>query len=537
MLDILLVFPPLGNHEHAHIGLPLLKGYLNKNGHSSCTIKDYNVEIMDKLIRDFMSGDTKVLFSKNSKNVSKNYTLAQEILRGRNQSDKLKTSWATDMIYRYMAVAGECISTVSFDPVTFKDVEKEFNCVEKETGDNPVYKYIREVIVPDILAKKPSVIGFSLIYASQVLYTLSICRQVRKVDPNIKIFFGGPIASIFWRAFMNSLTFAPYFDGIIREQGEVPVLSLCDYWLKKKGSIEQVPNLVYRDEEGTVKENPIGENCPMDDIPMPDFTDMPLELYSYPKLPFQMTRGCYWGRCSFCGHRGCNSKYMVANKSKVVSELKTLMEMHDIRMFHFADDAILPKYFVDVARMIIDEKLDIVYSVFLRTEKGFTKENCKILFESGLRSVLFGIESANSRILKRMEKGMNVETMKKVLRNFMEAGISNHLSCIIGFPTEEKHEAYETIQFLLDNKDIYHKAYLTPFGLFSDMVDQPEKFSIEEVDIYNPLRHDMEGYVAFEYAYNRNQGMSVEEYLEVLREGRKLINSVPPGANYFSKSL
>ncbi|SCY95895.1 B12-binding domain-containing radical SAM protein [Alkaliphilus peptidifermentans] len=536
-MDIVLVFPPLGNHEHAHIGLPLLKAYLNKYGHSSSIIKDYNVEIMDKLIRDFMSGDTKTLFSKNSKNVSKNYTLAQEILRGRNQSDKLKTSWATDMIYKYMAVAGDCISTVGFDPISFKAVEEEFLNVNEEAENNPVYKYIREAIVPDIIEKKPSIVGFSLTYASQVLYTMSICRQVRKINPNIKFFFGGPIASIFWRAFMKSSAFAPYFDGIIREQGEVAVLKLCDYWIKKKGRMDEIPNLAYRDEEGIIKENPIGENCPMDDIPMPDFSDMPLELYAYPKLPFQMTRGCYWGRCAFCGHRGCNSKYMVANKKKVVDEIKALKEQHDIRMFHFADDAILPKYFVDVAKLITDEGLDIVYSVFLRTEKGFSKENCQILFKSGLRSVLFGIESANTRILNLMEKGMDTNTMKQVLRNFMEAGISNHLSCIIGFPTEEKHEAYETLQFLLDNKDIYHKAYITPFGLFSDMVDQTERFSIEKVDIYNPLRHDIDGYVAFEYSYNRNQGMSVEEYLEVLKEARKLIDSVPPGANYFSKSL
>ena len=492
---------------------------------------------MDRLIREFMVGDTKKLFSKNSENVSRNYTLAQEILRGQTQSDKLKTSWATDMIYKYMAVAGECISTISFDPVTFDAVEQEFNRVDQESGDNPVYKYIKDVIVPDIISHNPSVIGFSITYASQVLYTLSICRQVRKLNPKIKIFFGGAIPSIFWRAFVNRPAFAPLFDGIIREQGEKGVLGLCEHWLHGNGSLDQVPNLVYRDENGEVRENPIGENCHMDDIPIPDFSDMPLELYAYPKLPFQMTRGCYWGRCAFCGHRGCNSKYLVTNKDKVVSELKALKERHGIRLFHFADDAILPRYLVDVAKKIIDEKLDIVYSVFLRTEKGFNKENCKILFNSGLRSVLFGIESANSRILKMMEKGMDVNTMKEVLRNFKEAGISNHLSCIIGFPTEERHEAFETIQFLLDNQDIYHKAYLTPFGLFSDMVEQTDKFSIEDVNIANPLRHDMEGYVAFEYAYKRTKGMSVEEYLEVLREGRKLINSVPPGANYFSKSL
>lgn len=536
-MDLLLIFPPLGNHENAHIGLPLLKSYVAANGYTSCEIKDYNVELMDKLIRKFMSGDTSVLFNKRSKNINQNYTRAQEILRGKNESDKLKTGWATDMIYRYMSIAGDCIAKISFDPVTFKSVEEEFQKNERMTSDNTIYRYIEDVIVPDILCKNPKVIGFSITYASQVLYTLHICREIRRKQPSIKIAFGGAISSIFWKAFLHSSVISPYFDVIMRGEGEVPLLKLCDCWLKNIGTLADVPNLVYLTESGELQENEMGKNCPMNDIPMPDFSDMPLEKYAYPKLPFQMTRGCYWGKCAFCGHRGCNSSYMMATKEKVVHNLLALKEKYGIRLFHFADDAILPQYFVDVAKILIKEKVDIVYSVFLRTEKGFTKENCEILFKSGLRSVLFGIESGNARILNLMEKGMDTDNMKKVLRNFKEAGISNHLSCIIGFPTEEKEEAYDTIRFLLDNKDIYHKAYITPFGLFSDMVNQIEKFEIEDVDVYNPLRHDKKGYVAFEYSYTRKKGMSVEEYLEVLDEARGKIDSVPPGANYFSKSL
>lgn len=537
VLDLLMIFPPMCNHEHAHIGLPLLKAYLAKQGYDSCTIRDYNVLIMNRLISGFMSGEKRKLFSEKGHNVARNYQLAWKILKGENASDKLKTTYAADMIYRYLAIAGECISEISFDPISLDDVEKEFERTGKVVVDNPVYKYINEEVIPEIIKLKPRVLGFSVTYASQVLYTLEICRKVKRINPDIKIFLGGAISSIFWKAIMNRRSFSAYFDVIIREQGEGPLHSLMDFWIRKKGSIERIPNLVYRDGNNQILCNPIGANTQMESIPLPDFSDLPLELYAYPKLPYQMTRGCYWAKCAFCGHRGCNNTYLVSDKKKVVSELKYLKETYGIRMFHFVDDAILPRYFVDIAKLLIKDKIDIVYSAFLRTERGFTKENCKILFKGGLRSVLFGIESGNKRILNMMEKGLDTNTMKEVLKNFKDAGISNHLSCIVGFPTETREEAMETISFLLENRQIYHKAYLTPFGLFSDMVHNPERFSISQVDINNPLRHDLDGYVSFEYAYRRNEGMSVEEYLQVLKEGRELIGSVPPGANYFSKSL
>lgn len=536
-MDLMMIFPPLCNHEHAHIGIPLLKSYITSKGYEECTSRDYNVVIMDRFLSGIMTGEKKTLFGSTKQDVLTNYRTGQRILKGETATDRLKTTWAGEMIYRYLSIAGDCISKLSFDPISMDKVEEEFLRTENIVVDNPVYQYIEEEVVPEILSINPKVLGFSITYASQVLYTLEICRKLRAVRPEIKIFFGGAIVSIFWQAFVHRPSFAKCFDVIIREQGEVALFQLMEFWTKGAGSLQTIQNLVYLDVCGDVKYNPIGGNISMNLIPLPDYSDFPIDAYAYPKLPYQMTRGCYWGKCSFCGHRGCNNTYLVANKDKVVAELKELRERYGVRMFHFVDDAILPRYLVDIANRIIDEKIDIIYSAFLRTEKGFTKENCKVLFQSGLRSVLYGIESGNARILKMMEKGLTTETMKEVLKNFHDAGVSNHLSCIVGFPTETREEAQETFQFLLENKDIYHKAYLTPFGLFSDMMEDKEKYSLDEVDINNPMRHDIEGYVGFEYDYKRNEGMSIEEYLQVLKEGRELIESVPPGGNYFSKSL
>lgn len=533
MDGVLLAFAPLGNHEHPHLGLPLLKAYLSDHGISRCILRDYNVVIMDRIMVDLMTGDKKVLFGKGDTDVLRLYRGAKEIMRGCTSSDKLKSGWAMDFISNYLRIAGGCIGEISFDPVSFSAIEEEFQKTDMNASNNKVIEYIRDEVVKDILEYNPRVLGFSLIFASQIYYTFLICREVRKWKPDIKIVFGGPQVSLFWKAFINSKIFTPYFDVIVKEQGESAILSLCNYWINGIGSLENIPNIIFKDGILSYKVNPIGANIEMDHVAIPDFRDMPLELYSYAKLPYMMTRGCYWGRCAFCGYRGSHNKHLTSSKEKIINDIKTLKERHNIRIYHLMDDAIAPSYLLDVANEIIKTELDITYAAFLRTERAFTKEVCDVLCKSGLKAVLFGLESANQRVLDTMDKHMDLSTMVEVLSNFKNAGISNYLSCIIGFPTETKSEAYDTIRFLEERKDLYYKAYITPFRLLSDMVDCPEKFSMDSIDFTNPVRHDKNGYVSLEYSYRVNEGMSIEESLEVMREARIRVNSVPPGPIFF----
>ena len=40
----------------------------------------------------------------------------------------------------------------------------------------------------------------------------------------------------------------------------------------------------------------------MGTLPPPDYDGLPLEKYFAPELvlPYDPTRGCYWGKCTFC---------------------------------------------------------------------------------------------------------------------------------------------------------------------------------------------------------------------------------------------
>ena len=178
--------------------------------------------------------------------------------------------------------------------------------------------------------------------------------------------------------------------------------------------------------------------------------------------------------------------------------------------------------------------MKIRYDAYLRLDKGFTEDVCRLLGKSGLKNVLFGFESANQRMLDFMKKGNTPENMLAVLKNMKKAGIQNILSCLIGFPTETREEAWESIEFLKKNKAWYYWVYIVHFGLISDMCNHGDLYGLYDIDYTQLIRYDDSGFAALGYPYKTNIGMTVEEAYQVIKEGREALNITIFEDNFFS---
>ncbi len=87
-----------------------------------------------------------------------------------------------------------------------------------------------------------------------------------------------------------------------------------------------LPNLIYRDDSGIHANKDV---CSEDlsKLPPPDFEGLPLEKYFVPKLilPYLATRGCYWGRCTFCDHfQGYVEGFRTMQVDQIVEEIRFL---------------------------------------------------------------------------------------------------------------------------------------------------------------------------------------------------------------------
>lgn len=86
-----------------------------------------------------------------------------------------------------------------------------------------------------------------------------------------------------------------------------------------------------------------------------------------------------------------------------------------------------------------------------------------------------------------MQKGINIDTAKKVLYDCYNAGLGVDLQMMVGLPTETVEEALETVTFLIENRRIiqlvtFNVYYLTPGCL---VYENPARYGIAPQD--NPL--------------------------------------------------
>jgi radical SAM superfamily enzyme YgiQ (UPF0313 family) len=307
--------------------------------------------------------------------------------------------------------------------------------------------------------------------------------------------------------------FKIYFDSAVLKEGELPLLKLTESISKGK-TLEDVPNLLYYN-NGKIHSNEILPSEDINSLPTPCFDGLPFNLYLNPELvlPILASRGCYWGKCAFCSHRqSYQGHYQNRSPAKLVNDLQELSQKYNVRHFAFSDEAISPSCISDLADEIINKGINnIRCSSNVRFERQFTPELCEKIYKAGFRLLYFGLESGCNRVLDHMQKGTNKDLAIEVCKNVYNAGIWDHVYCFLGFPTETRSEAQETIDFLISNKNIIHSFNLDNFILAKGalLLSNPEKYGIKSIDTSS--NNDFN----FAYTYSVSAGLTAKEAMEL----------------------
>jgi len=387
----------------------------------------------------------------------------------------------------------------------------------KGSGLNNLAKKLALVI----LKHKPDIVGFSVNHDKQ--WHLSLVLGILLRSKGVKVVFGGNFFSTRAEAkfFPMAMDYALVGEG---EKGFVELLKA----VKNNSGFDSVPGLVY------VRGNSVVSNEPepirdLDSIPFPDYSWFnPREYFSpLPVLPVLTSRGCFWRKCAFCIHHKNFLGYRQRSVENVVDEIKGYVNQ-GVRHFNFIDEMVSSVRFKQLADAFTREKLSINYFAMAKPTKDFTFEVFKKMFESGCRMILWGLESANQRVLDLINKGTNVEDIRKVLAEASRAGIRNHVFLIFGFPTETEEELRDTLNFVYDNRGVISGVHKGPFALEygSQIFFNPEKFGIS--NIYDRDR------ILNKYKYDVDKGMSYNEKELFSRKFAGFCESFCPLGNYMS---
>jgi len=410
-----------------------------------------------------------------------------------------------------------------FAPIDLSIVRREKEILDYASGrtkSKRIEKFADQVGgVTDL--KNYDLIGISIQAYPQFIFALVLSRKIKFIS-NAKVVLGGSFITL------NGKNFSQQFrdiDYMVIGDGQVPLLKLIEH-LEGKIPIASVPSLLYR-ENGTIKENP-REFFPIDDICVPDFSDLAFDSYlsifgDKVPLSYQTSRGCR-NSCSFCKREGLNPSIEFKSYDKTVSELRTMKERYHSNMFWLYDDCINASYeYLDkLCDRLIQEDLDINLAGSSVRADNLDRTILRKMRKAGCSSLCFGIESGSDRILKSMGKGFNTEQASRVLKDSYEAGINNIIDIMVGYPQEKEEDIIETEKFIRKNAGYIHTIYLFILRVEqgSHLYDNPERFGIRNLRPIFDTSRELDFY---HFAFDEIGGLKWEEKTKQAKHFKKRI--------------
>ena len=565
-----LVFPPQWYPSQPYLALPTLKAYLETKGHEVDQF-DFNVESYDlflsrnylehcvdkiqsrliKPVKSYEDREAEPVHRQILEDTSYLETIlseindAKQVLRDEErffQFEEYKNAYTTLKVAMQLISYAHYPSKIDLDSFFMKgNPEENLQGILEATQDsikNPFLELYKNNLLKKLDLDRYGLVGIAIIHAGQVIPGLTLARILRTHYPHLHITIGGSVFARHQDILQDKKAlFEEMFHSIVLFEGEHPLDQLLKQ-LKDKQPLDTVPNLIYI-KNGEVVRNASSKALPYDQLACPNFDDLPLNKYlmPYPVLPYMASRGCYWGKCTFCTHSFIyDSHYRKENEERVAEELDYLGKKYKTKFFTFSDEAISPNAFDRMSKAILSQGVEMRALGMLKFESDSveTVELFENMYRAGFLMLFFGLESANDRILSIIEKGCDQATEKRVLGNSSLAGIWNHLYLFFGFPTEEKHEAQETIDFTVQHGELgdgtIHSIGQSIFSLEKDsaIYHNPAKFKIDKV------LHDPDRDMAIIFDYEIEKGMSKDEVLDVYESFEKVIESNFPSRNIWN---
>ena len=342
----------------------------------------------------------------------------------------------------------------------FGEVERRIR--RRGVIDKPLERHLKAAMEE----VKPTVVGVSCPFPGTLVGAFKIARYVRRHWPSVRLVLGGGYVSTELRT-MTDRRPRRYFDEFMCDEGYVQVARLLS---PRKAAKLTIPPFVKPSYRG---------------IDWADYfdvveTDNPVvNLWNSGRwVKLQMARGCYWHRCAFCDVKlpyiGCFEMPCAAEIVDAMQELGT--------RFHFVDEAMPPALVRGVCEEILRRNYACEWWGNVRFDAAFTDELVDLMARAGCIAVTGGLECANDRLLKLMNKGITLASARRTLRAFKRAGIFVHSYLMYAFPTETKDEALGALDYVrrLFKANLVQSAFWHRFALtvHSPIAREPEKFGI-----------------------------------------------------------
>jgi len=544
--DILLITPPFTQLNTPYPATAYIKGFLNTKNISAFQMDlgiEVIIDVFSKkeLIAMFQSVDADAPLSENTQRIialkneyiktvdsiiaflqGKNPSLARQICSGNFIPEASRFAQLDDMDYAFgtmgMQDKAKHLATLYLEDLSDFIVE----CIDENFGFSryaerlgrsansfdELYEYLQKdltffdkstlrILEERIQSVQPKLVLISVPFPGN-LYSAFRCAQFIKANyPTINVSMGGGFPNTELRELKDKRVFE-FFDFITLDDGELPVELLHKFVTSSEVEMQFKRTFLLENDEVVYKNNTIRHDYKQSEVGTPDYSDLLLDQYisvieianpmhslwsdgRWNKLT--MAHGCYWGKCTFCDISLDYIKIYEPIAAKIlVDRMEEMVAQTGENGFHFVDEAAPPALMREVALEIIKRNIVVTWWTNIRFEKSFTADLCILLKASGCIAVSGGLEVASDRLLALIKKGVTVEQVAQVTRNFTESGIMVHSYLMYGFPTQTIQETVDSLEMVRQlfesgvlQSGFWHQFAMTahsPIGML------PEEFGV-----------------------------------------------------------
>ncbi len=268
-------------------------------------------------------------------------------------------------------------------------------------------------------------------------------KKAKQNNINIRSIIIGKTSSFYHEEFLNN-----GIDLIIKGIADNKI-NECIKNIKDIDKLKEISNLILKDNTKIIKTKEEKQVNEFNKLPIPKRELLDLSNYMDTRTMIT-SRGCI-GTCKFCSTPHFFGTWSSKKPKEVVDEIEILVNNYQTKKIMFLDDNFLvnKKRVLDICNEIEKRNIKCLYGC-LCSIKCFDKETIKRMYQVGFRWIHFGIETGSKRILKLMNKDMDLDKVKEIIKQTKEIGYRIRTSFILDYPTTTKEDIKKTKDLIIE---------------------------------------------------------------------------------------